>query len=910
VKVIILFGFICLAAISPLDNFAQCSKSPGEWDARISSIENSNQPPEVKLLQWQELHRNYQKCVSRKDSLYGRIIHRLGDLHRVLGNYESGLRFTKEAVVVNKAGNVYNSKPFLAHSYYNLGLYNYLLGFQGESHLYYDSCISIGLMFKAKTFIALKAFEQKSFMLFQTGDYGESIVLARRGLEVAESMNDEEYIALLSIQLAQSQSELLLIPEAESHISDAVSILKEHHMEEYLANAYSVYGNILGKKKQFSQATDYYEQAFDLNSKYGNVVQSARDLLDLAYLYDKDLHDPSTSIQLYTRALAIAREYKLPYMLATTYNNIGQVYWRKQRFDKALNAYQQGLIALSIGFSENDPRQNPSPQQLELVTNDYLAAALLWNKGDCSLGSFYINHDTSYLTMAMRCYRLGDKMVDQMRWKQVGEQSKLFWRGRTKDWYAKAIEASFHLGNPAQAFYFMEKSRAVILNDKLAELGAKSLLPPEEIQTERSLRISLNSLTQRSTSVNDVWKAQEQLNKFIQELEKKYPAYYAYKYDTTVLTLSGLRESLDENQTWIELFTTTDSIYALVAQRNNIRLAQLSYPGHRKDGIRLTQLCSSRAIINAGFYDYTRLAYSYYAKLFKELKVATPRVTISQDEYFVPYELLKKDTAEGARPLLYDFAFSYAYSASIFFQSDQAGSETNELLGVAPVRYESRLALRSLEGADQSLERISHQFSSGKFLTGKHATKQEFLSQLPEHSLIHIYSHAYGDSTETEPKIFFYDSALAVSDLTEVNDVRTRMIVLLACNTGVGKNARGEGTLSLARGFAAAGIPSTISALWEIDNHATYQLAESFYKQLANGLPSDIALQNAKLELIDQNDKHFELPYFWAGSVLVGRPDVFIVETTSYRKPVMLSLSFLLFILVIYLMKRRKLATQ
>jgi CHAT domain-containing protein len=271
----------------------------------------------------------------------------------------------------------------------------------------------------------------------------------------------------------------------------------------------------------------------------------------------------------------------------------------------------------------------------------------------------------------------------------------------------------------------------------------------------------------------------------------------------------------------------------------------------------------------------------------------------------VPYELLLKDTTAVTRPLLYDVAFSYAYSASIFFQSTEDGRKSNALLGIAPVTYESHLALRPLDGADQSLRRISDEFSTGRFLTGVHATKNEFLSQLSKHSLIHIYSHAYADSTVAEPKIFLYDSALAVSDLIQVDNVHTRLMVLLACNTGVGRNARGEGTLSLARGFAAAGILSTISALWEIDNHATYELAESFYKKLASGLPSDIALQQAKLELIAQNDKQFELPYFWAGSILVGKPDVFNGEVSSIRKIAMLCILPLLFILVIFYFKRR-----
>ena len=87
------------------------------------------------------------------------------------------------------------------------------------------------------------------------------------------------------------------------------------------------------------------------------------------------------------------------------------------------------------------------------------------------------------------------------------------------------------------------------------------------------------------------------------------------------------------------------------------------------------------------------------------------------------------------------------------------------------------------------------------------------------------------------------------------------MIVLSACNTGVGKNAKGEGIFSLARAFMSAGIPSTVTTLWQVDNKATYQLTEAFYKYLNQGLPKNIALQKAKLEFLDMQDKSFELPY-------------------------------------------------
>jgi CHAT domain-containing protein len=171
------------------------------------------------------------------------------------------------------------------------------------------------------------------------------------------------------------------------------------------------------------------------------------------------------------------------------------------------------------------------------------------------------------------------------------------------------------------------------------------------------------------------------------------------------------------------------------------------------------------------------------------------------------------------------------------------------------------------------LENILAVYNGGAMLTGHTATKNSFLQQIPAATVVHLYSHAKADSVSQEPTIYFYDSALNLSELESLGSLDTELIVLFACNTGVGKAIKGEGVFSLARGFAAAGIPSTISALWEIDNKATYNLSELFFRELGKGEPSDVALQKAKLDMIMQDD--YILPYYWAGAVLIGKPDVY-----------------------------------
>lgn len=156
------------------------------------------------------------------------------------------------------------------------------------------------------------------------------------------------------------------------------------------------------------------------------------------------------------------------------------------------------------------------------------------------------------------------------------------------------------------------------------------------------------------------------------------------------------------------------------------------------------------------------------------------------------------------------------------------------------------------------------------------------------------------------------DSTVLMSEVQKLDCSNTAMVVLSACNTGIGYNAVGEGLFSLARGFRLAGIPSTVTNLWQADNKATYELTESFYKYLGLGLPKDEALRKAKLDFLKQDQSHL-LPFYWAPAIVLGDSSPINIQLNSGRHALvwLLSLFIALIITVGYLFffvyKRRKL---
>jgi len=89
---------------------------------------------------------------------------------------------------------------------------------------------------------------------------------------------------------------------------------------------------------------------------------------------------------------------------------------------------------------------------------------------------------------------------------------------------------------------------------------------------------------------------------------------------------------------------------------------------------------------------------------------------------------------------------------------------------------------------------------------------------------------------------------------------------------GTGPFQRGEGIMSMARGFQYAGVPSIVMSLWDVNAGTNTRLMKSFYQYLKEEFPKDIALQRAKLEYLRLSDQIQAHPWFWAGFICLGDP--------------------------------------
>lgn len=113
------------------------------------------------------------------------------------------------------------------------------------------------------------------------------------------------------------------------------------------------------------------------------------------------------------------------------------------------------------------------------------------------------------------------------------------------------------------------------------------------------------------------------------------------------------------------------------------------------------------------------------------------------------------------------------------------------------------------------------------------------------------------------------DGILTAKEIADVDLRGLDMVVLSACQTGLGDISQGEGVFGLQRGFKKAGANSILMSLWEVNDEATQILMTHFYKNLVSGQSKRQSLQSAQRYLREYNKGHFDEPKYWAAFILL-----------------------------------------
>jgi len=216
--------------------------------------------------------------------------------------------------------------------------------------------------------------------------------------------------------------------------------------------------------------------------------------------------------------------------------------------------------------------------------------------------------------------------------------------------------------------------------------------------------------------------------------------------------------------------------------------------------------------------------------------------------------------------------------------------------------------LSQIPGATEEVEQIS-KLLKGKIFLGNQATETNFKKYAENYDILHLAMHAVVDNVNPMySKLVFTmttgsgdDGLLNTYEIYNMH-LKARLAVLSSCSSGEGVLKKGEGVISLSRGFAYAGCPSLIMTLWELEDNAGVELMVAFYKNLKKGYSKDVALQKAKLEFLRNKPQVLAHPFYWSAYQCVGDSSALYFRVYKYLQVILgiILMAIIFFIVVLY----------
>jgi CHAT domain-containing protein len=297
--------------------------------------------------------------------------------------------------------------------------------------------------------------------------------------------------------------------------------------------------------------------------------------------------------------------------------------------------------------------------------------------------------------------------------------------------------------------------------------------------------------------------------------------------------------------------------------------------------------------------EVANLAHAVYALVFAKLPLGTAKqILIAPDGTLnlIPFAALH----DGKRWLVEDYTFTYLTSGRdllrlavrgkpqsgtvIFADPDFDGAVTPPKPDGRRSRAMTNLTWPRLPGTAAEADAIIKDLKSPTVFRDKQATETAVKS-LHAPAVLHLATHGFflpdgndGDNPLLHAGLAFAganklasgndDGILTALEASGLDLWGTKLVVLSACETGLGKITNGDGVYGLRRALVIAGAESLVMTLWQVDDAATRDLMSAYYRRLRDGKGRSAALREVQLE-IHANPKYAH-PYFWASFVAAG----------------------------------------
>ncbi len=176
---------------------------------------------------------------------------------------------------------------------------------------------------------------------------------------------------------------------------------------------------------------------------------------------------------------------------------------------------------------------------------------------------------------------------------------------------------------------------------------------------------------------------------------------------------------------------------------------------------------------------------------------------------------------------------------------------------------------------------------------------------LNKYRVLHFASHALIDDKKPVRSaiLLALDEDPAEDGLLQTREIynlkiNANLVILSACQTGLGQFIRGEGIEGLNRAFFYSGASSVLISLWSVNDQATSRLMFEFYRSLRIPKTPIQALREAKIEMI--HSRTISHPFYWAGFIITGDADSKIFDSNFKYWPIPTLLAFIAIAMIVF----------
>lgn len=640
------------------------------------------------------------------------------------------------------------------------------------------------------------------------------------------------------------------------------------------------------------------------------------------------------------------------------YHDIGKAFARHGDFDEALNYYQQSLKALFDDFEDDDVFSNPSFEQKE---NEEEVMYVLFDKAIALYKQYLNTKEEKYLRASYDLNLRGFALFSNILEGSFMDQSISNIFLEYKEAFDQSIAGAFTLykltSDPIvldHAFSFIEQTRYFLLLKAKKSARIKDIhsisdslfLAERELTSDiEEIKFKLSDSASISSQEKFEWRNQL-LNLMMCKDRvwgsiKKLSGSAMQEVVPQIRSLKEVQRSLiQNNEIIIEYHWGRDQIISLEIGKKFIHFHEIPLTDSLLVQIQIysglvseTQKSGDsrrdyQAFIQAAHFLYKRLFEPAAQMASTYFKDENPHIIIVPDGRlsFMPFEALlsKKTTSQnvsywGLPYLIKDYCIRYAYSLNIL-QRNLVAKKVNSGMKVLGMSFSSagesqeginrRKANNELPFAGKEIAMIKDVMGGDDYYEGEEATEGLFKQKAPQSNILHLALHGKADmNNQYNSRLLFRpmsgsreDGILHAYELYNMDLSNTRLAVLSACETGIGKKLAGEGIFSIARGFAYAGCPAIVMSLWQANDKATSTIMTYFYRNLAERMNKDEALQKAKITYLEQANDLSAHPANWAAFIALGNGEPLLDASFSQFRWY-LAIGVFLFIVSVWFIK-------